>query len=50
MPCARWVLTAEEKRSFDAQSRLIADILPTQERLVDLLTAERNAEAHRVLV
>ncbi len=43
-------LTAEEKRSFDAQSRLIADILPTQIRLVDLLTAERNAEANRVLV
>ncbi len=43
-------LTAEEQRSFDAQSRLISDIEPTQERLVDLLAAERNAEANRILV
>ena len=43
-------LAAEEKRSFDAQSRLITDIEPTQERLIDLLAAEHKAEANRVLM
>jgi diguanylate cyclase (GGDEF)-like protein len=43
-------LTAEGKRNFDAQSRLIADIEPIQERLIDLLATERHAEATRILV
>lgn len=43
-------LAAEEKRSFDAQSRLITNIEPIQERLVELLAAERKTEANRILV
>jgi diguanylate cyclase (GGDEF)-like protein len=43
-------LDAKEKRSFDAQSRLVSDIEPIQERLVDLLAAERKTEANQILV
>lgn len=42
--------TPEEERVFDAQSRLISRIESTQERVIDLLLAERNAEARQVFV
>jgi len=42
--------SAAEQRSFDAQTRLISDIESVQERVIDLLNAERSADAHRVLV
>jgi len=42
--------TATEQRSFDAQTRLINDIQMAQNRVIDLLNAERDAEARRVLV
>jgi diguanylate cyclase (GGDEF)-like protein len=42
--------TPDEQRSFDAQTRLVNDIQAVQERVVDLLNAERSADAHRVLV
>ncbi len=38
-----------ERRSFDAQTRLVNDIQMVQERVVDLLKAERSADARRVL-
>ena len=38
-----------EQRSFDAQTRLVNDIQMVQERVVDLLKAERSADARRVL-
>lgn len=41
--------TPAEQRSFDAQAAQINDILVAQERIIDLLNAERNAEARRVL-
>lgn len=43
-------LTAEEKHRFDAQSRLITNIEPIQHRFIDLLAAERNAEARQLFV
>lgn len=42
--------TPDEQSSFDAQTRLVNDIQAVQERVVDLLNAERSADAHRVLV
>lgn len=42
--------SAAEQRSFDAQSRQIGDIESVQERVIDLLNAERSADARRVLV
>lgn len=42
--------TPDEQRSFDAQTRLVNDIQAVQERVVDLLNAERSADAHRALV
>jgi diguanylate cyclase (GGDEF)-like protein len=42
--------TPDEQRSFDAQTRLINDIQTVQHRVIDLLNAERNTEARRVLV
>jgi len=42
--------TPEEERIFDAQSRLITRIESVQERVIDLLLAERNAEARQVFV
>ncbi|HEX7972408.1 MAG TPA: diguanylate cyclase [Thiobacillus sp.] len=42
--------TPDEKRSFDAQTRLVNDIQAVQERVFDLLNAERSAEANQVLV
>jgi diguanylate cyclase (GGDEF)-like protein len=42
--------TPAEQRSFDAQTRLVSDIEAVQERVVDLLKNERNAEARWVLV
>lgn len=41
--------SAAEQRIFDAQSRLIRDIESAQEHVIDLLNAERAAEARRVL-
>lgn len=38
-----------EQRSFDAQTRLVNEIESVQERVVDLLKAERSADARRVL-
>ncbi|MBU2567101.1 diguanylate cyclase [Patescibacteria group bacterium] len=43
-------LSTAEQRSFDAQTRLINDIESIQEQVIDLLNAERSADAHRVLV
>jgi diguanylate cyclase (GGDEF)-like protein len=43
-------LSAAEQRSFDAQTRLVNDIESIQEQVIDLLNAERSADAHRVLV
>jgi diguanylate cyclase (GGDEF)-like protein len=42
--------TPDEQRSFDAQTRLVRDIEAVQERVVDLLNAERHDDAYRVLV
>jgi len=42
--------TPAEQRSFDAQTRLIDDIQTVQEQVVDLLKADRDAEARRLLV
>jgi diguanylate cyclase (GGDEF)-like protein len=41
--------TPEEQRSFDAQTRLVNDIQAVQERVADLLNAERRDEAFNVL-
>ena len=41
--------TPAEQRSFDAQTRLVNDIQALQERVIDLLNAERSAEARRLL-
>lgn len=41
--------TPAEQRSFDAQAAQINEILVVQERIIDLLNAERNTEARRVL-
>lgn len=43
-------LTPDEQRAFDQQTRLVNDIEVIQERVADLLRAERNAEARRLLV
>ncbi|MHB1085452.1 MAG: diguanylate cyclase domain-containing protein [Thiobacillus sp.] len=42
--------SAAEQREFDAQTRLINDIEPAQAHVIDLLYADKNADAHRVLV
>jgi diguanylate cyclase (GGDEF)-like protein len=42
--------SAAEQRSFDTQTRLVNDIESVQEQVIDLLNAERGADAHRVLV
>lgn len=42
--------TPDEQISFDNQTYLVNAIQAVQERVVDLLNAERNAEAHRVLL
>jgi diguanylate cyclase (GGDEF)-like protein len=42
--------TPDEQRIFDAQTRLVNDIQAVQERVVDLLNAERSADANQVLV
>ncbi|HWR76084.1 MAG TPA: diguanylate cyclase [Thiobacillus sp.] len=42
--------SAAEQHSFDAQTRQISDIESVQERVIDLLNAERSADARRVLV
>ncbi len=42
--------SAAEQHSFDVQTRLVNDIEQVQGQVVDLLNAERNADAHRVLV
>ncbi len=39
----------DEQRSFDAQTRLVNEIETVQERVVDLLKAERRADAFNVL-
>jgi diguanylate cyclase (GGDEF)-like protein len=39
-----------EQRIFDAQTRLVNDIEALQERVTDLLSAERSADARRVLI
>jgi len=39
----------DEQRSFDAQTQLVNRIQSVQERVVDLLNAERHADAYRVL-
>ena len=43
-------LSAAEQRSFDAQTRLINDIESIQKQVIDLLNAERSADAQRILV
>lgn len=43
-------LSAAEQRNFDTQTRLVNDIESIQEQVVDLLNAERSADAHRILV
>ena len=43
-------LSAAEQRSFDTQSRLVNNIESIQEQVVDLLNADRSAEARRMLV
>jgi len=43
-------LTPTEQRSFDAQTQLINDIQTVQERVIDLLNADRSADAREVLV
>jgi diguanylate cyclase (GGDEF)-like protein len=42
--------TPDEQRDFDAQTRLVNGIQAVQERVVDLLHAERDAEAYQVLI
>jgi len=42
--------TADEQRSFDAQTKLVNQIRTVQERVVDLLNAEFNEDAYWVLV
>ena len=42
--------TPAEQRSFDAQTRLVNHIQSIQDRVVDRLSAGRNADARRVLV
>ncbi len=42
--------TPDEQRSFDAQTQLVNGIQSVQERVVDLLSADRHAEARRLLV
>jgi len=42
--------TPEEQKSFDDQTRLIVDIQAVQEKVVDLLKADRDAEARRLLL
>jgi len=39
-----------EQRSFDSQTRLIRSIQSVQDRVIDLLNAERSADAREVLV
>jgi len=41
--------TPDEQRSFDAQTQLVNNIQSVQERVIDLLNAERSADAYRVL-
>ena len=41
--------TATEQRSFDAQTELVRHIQAVQERVIDLLYANRQAEAREVL-
>ena len=41
--------TPTEQRDFDAQTQLIRQIQSVQERVIDLLYANRNAEARQVL-
>lgn len=43
-------LTQQEKQRFDAQSRLIVDIESVQERFINLLFSEHDAEARQVFV
>lgn len=43
-------LSAAEQRSFDTQTRLVNNIESIQKQVVDLLNAERSADAHRILV
>lgn len=40
----------DERRDFDSQTQLVNDIQSVQERIVDLLVADRRAEALNVLV
>ena len=42
-------LTPVEQRNFDAQTELVRQIQTVQEHLIDLLYADRTAEARRVL-
>lgn len=42
--------SAAEQREFDAQTRLINDIEPAQAHVIDLLYADKNTDARRVLV
>lgn len=42
--------TADEQRSFDAQTRLVNEIEAIQERVIDLANAERSSDARRVLL
>lgn len=42
--------TPAEQRSFDAQTRLVNDIQTVQDRVIDLLNAERSTEARQMLV
>jgi len=42
--------TPDEQKSFDAQTRLIDNIQTAQDQVVDLLKADRDAEARRMLV
>lgn len=43
-------LTPAEKRYFDQQTRLVNEIQNVQETIVELLAANRDIEAHRILV
>jgi diguanylate cyclase (GGDEF)-like protein len=42
--------SAAEQRNFDSQTSLIRDIESIQQQVIDLLNAERGAEARRLLV
>jgi diguanylate cyclase (GGDEF)-like protein len=42
--------SSAEQRNFDAQTRLVNDIQSVQERVVDLLNADRSAEGRQVLI